>query len=369
MRLRRTSEWRAWVVGAAIGVAWVVAGSTSTPAQWGYPYGYGGFGWGGWVSNPNASWMTGLGNFAKARGQQEVDLARARAINADTVMKWNKAMRERQRQLDAENARKQAQDAAANAEAAFQQSILDGSALNAVLDQILEFNAGGVKAFSADAPLSAEVLRDIPFEAQTEALTVCLDQMTGEDAWPRDLQAPELGTARAAVTRAVDAALAEDAKGEVSPQTAKAIASAVNALRDQYVKTADKETVAFAEADTFLRTLAGLSRMLNSARVQPVVRAIETYKQGDIGDLIGFMQAFNLRFGPARSDRQKAIYQQLYPMLVQVLTDTSGTTDRAAHAAKVQARDTTGQPLQQAAREAFQGMTWDHYAEHDRSAP
>jgi hypothetical protein len=368
MRKRR-GEGRALVVGALLGLAWVAFGSATTRAQWGYPYGYGGYGWGGWVSNPNAQWMTGLGNFARARGQQDVSEAQARSINVDTVLKWNKAMRERQRQIDADNARQKARDDAANAEAAFQESIIDGTALNAVLDQILEFNAGGVKAYSATAPLSPEVLRDIPFEAQTEALSICLDQMTGEDAWPQGLQSPDLGAARAAVTKAVDAALAEDKQGEVSPQTAKAIASSVNALREQYARTADKETVAFAEADTFLRTLAGLSRMLNNARVQPVVRAIESYKEGDVGDLIGFMQAFNLRFGPAQSDRQKTVYQALYPMLVDVLNDTSGTTDRRAQAANARARDTTGRPFQQAARDAFKGMTWDHYAEHDRARP
>jgi hypothetical protein len=355
-----------------LGVVWALAGQgTSAQAQWVYPDGYGAWGWGGWgggsiVSNPNASFMTGLGNFARARGQQEVDFAKARAINERTIERWNKAMRERQRQLDQEKAQKKAQEAAISAARQHQINIENGVALNRVLDQILEFNAGGTKAYAAQAPLSAEVLRDIPFEAQTEAITVCLDQMTGEDAWPDDLQADALGPARAAVQQAVDAALAEDQQGDISEKTAKAVTDVVNKLRAEYMKTADPRAIAYAEADAFLRTLAGLGRMLTNPRVRPVVQAIESYKEGDVGDLIGFMHAFNLRFGPAKSERQRAIYHQLYPMLVDVLRDTSGTEDPQVHAAKVSARDASGKPLQQAARDVFQGMTWEHYQQHDQ---
>lgn len=187
---RGRATWRAWAAGAVLGMAWSIAGHGSpAQAQWGYPGGYGRWGWGGWgggsiVSNPNASFMTGIGNFARARGQQEVDFAKARAINEQTVEKWNKAMRERQRQLDQDKAQKDAAQAEANSARAQRLNIENGTALNRVLDQILEFNAGGTKAYAAEAPISADAIRDIPFEAQTEALTVCLDQMTGEDASP-----------------------------------------------------------------------------------------------------------------------------------------------------------------------------------------
>jgi hypothetical protein len=359
-------------LGLVAGLAWSLAGSgTPARAQWSYPGGYGSWGWGGWgggsiVSNPNASFMTGLGNFAQARGKQEVDFAKARAINEQTVERWNKALRERQRQLDQERAEADAQQAAADAARRHRLNIENGAALNRVLDQILEFNAGGTRAYAAQAELSAEVLRDIPFEAQTEAITVCLDQMTGEDGWPSDLQADALGPARAEAQKAVDAALAEDLDGGISEKTAKAVADSVKQLRAAYAQRADTMSIAFAEADSFLRTLGGLARMLGNPRVQPVVRAIESYKEGDVGDLIGFMHAFNLRFGPAKSDRQKAIYHQLYPMLVDVLNDTSGTRDPQVHAAKVRATDASGKPLQRAAREAFQGMTWEHYEQHDQ---
>lgn len=368
---KQSIGWPTWAAGLALGLLGSLWGhGTPASAQWGYPGGYGRWGWGGWgggsiVSNPNASFMTGLGNFAQARGQQEVSFAQARAINEQTVEKWNKALRERQRQLDQDNARKSAAQAAANAEARTRINLENGSTLNRLLDQILEFNASGVKAYSAQAALAPEVLRDIPFEAQTEALSICLDQMTGEDAWPRDLQADDLGPARSEVQAAVDAALAEDQKGEIRDATTRKVTAAVDKLRTQYLKTADQMSIAFAEADTFLRTLGGLSRMLGNPRARPVVQAIESYKQGTVGDLIGFMHAFNLRFGPAKSDRQKAIYAQLEPMLVSVLNDTSGTKDPQAHAAKTGTTDASGQPLQQAALNAFQGMTWQDYQRPD----
>jgi hypothetical protein len=42
---------------------------------------------------------------------------------------------------------------------------------------------------------------------------------------------------------------------------------------------------------------------------------LEDYQGTTLGDLLSFMQAFNLRFGEAKSYRQRLIYQHIYPML------------------------------------------------------
>jgi hypothetical protein len=76
------------------------------------------------------------------------------------------------------------------------------------------------------------------------------------------------------------------------------------------------------------------------------------------GDLVAFMNAYNLRFGPATTDRQLEIYRTLVPALTEI-------RDRVA--AEVVARpepDRTGKALQAAAKESFKGMDWSQLDAH-----
>jgi hypothetical protein len=345
-------------IRAAVVVGALMAGASGTAdAQyWRYPGGYRGYGWGGWGSpygiDPGAGYMAGLGAYAQGQGAYEVADAKARQMNADTILKWNKALRERQRELRREQEEADARDQAENAARGREYLIESGRTLNDLLDRILEFNPNGSRAYAARAELSPNAIRDIPFEPATEAISICLDQMTGEDGWPEELLEDQFADRREAVTKAIDAALEEDKKGNVSRATMKRVNDAVASLRAQFIESAGDLDLGEAEADEFLKSLAGLGRMLHNPKVKEVLAQLEDYKGGTIGDLIGFMHAFNLRFGPATTDRQKAIYRQVAGQLQQVLADTGGQPDGRLP------RDASGGPLAGAAREAFQGMSW-----------
>ena len=61
----------------------------------------------------------------------------------------------------------------------------------------------------------------------------------------------------------------------------------------------------------------GLTKMLYSPDMEKIIAQLEDYQGTNLGDLLAFMQAFNLRFAPANSYRQRQIYLKLYPMLAQ----------------------------------------------------
>ena len=69
------------------------------------------------------------------------------------------------------------------------------------------------------------------------------------------------------------------------------------------------------------------------------------------------MHAFNLRFGPAASPRQRDIYRTLVPTLSQVLADTGG--QGVAETPPPPAPETGTKPLQSAAKQVFKGMKWN----------
>ena len=356
----RRGTGRFWLLPTAVVLTAFWGGDAS--AQWFYPGGYGGWGWSQWGADPGAGYMAGLGAYAQAQGQRDVSDAQAQSINADTAIKWNKYLRQRQREIDAEKRKADAAQLARDNALARKELIEDGTSLNVLLDQILEFNADGKKAYASRAPLDPAAVRDIPFESQTEAITVCIDQMTARDGWPDALETDALAPQRAAVAQAADAVLEDDAKGDVKPATVKKLQDAIAALRAAYLKRADDSTIEFAEADTFLKTLAGLTQVVKNPRLKEVLAELEMYKQGDVGDLIGFMHAFNLRFGAAVSERQKGLYRTLYPMFLDVLRETGGSPEKFATAG-----DPNGKGFRNAAGQAFKDMKWSHLG--DKTKP
>ena len=79
----------------------------------------------------------------------------------------------------------------------------------------------------------------------------------------------------------------------------------------------------------------GLTKMLYSPNMEKIIAELEDYPGTTLGDLLAFMQAFNLRFAPANSFRQRQIYLKLYPMLADManggsLGDVSGVATGAA---------------------------------------
>jgi hypothetical protein len=344
-------------------VSVVVLLSTDASAQyrrWFYPRGYGGYGWGGWGADPGAGYMAGLGSYAKGIGAYEESDAKAASMNVDTMIRWNKALREQQQIYQSQRAQQDAQNRAALQAKATQAAIENGSALNTLLDRIWEFNPSGIKTDSAKAPLSPSAIRDIPFESATEAITFCLNQMTADDAWPSVLEDERFAADRRAIHDAVEKALQEDAHGTVSSSTVKQINAAVARLRAKFLKATGELDLVYVDADDFTKSLAGLSGMLQNPSLKQVLADLETYKGTSVGDLLALMRTFNLRFAPAESDRQRDIYAALVPMLEQVLVDTSGRGLAEAKQYRPPQSDAKAKPLAPAARQVFKDMSWQN---------
>ena len=77
-------------LGLSLGL---VLPSPGAQAQFMYPGGYGGYGMSRWGADPAAGYMAGLGAFARGQGVYALEKAKADAINVETMIKWNKALR------------------------------------------------------------------------------------------------------------------------------------------------------------------------------------------------------------------------------------------------------------------------------------
>jgi hypothetical protein len=326
-----------------------------------YPGGYGGWGWGGWASDPASGYMAGLGAYARGQGVYEVEDAKAQAINLDTTLKWNKALRARQKAL-----RKQAQEDAANQAAArdervTRQELEDGTTLNQLLSSIYDYDPVVSKASRAQTAIPADTIHDIPFEWDTEAISVCIDQMTAKDALPAALAGEDFTAERTKLRKAAEEVLKEDAKGNVTADAKKRLNAAITAFREKFTKDTPKFDPTYNDATGYFQTLASLSRLLNDPSMKKILAELGKNQDVPVGKLITFMHSYNLRFGPATTDRQRDIYRALAPLLTQVMQDTS------AQAAPPPAVDRSGKDFQNAARDAFKGMDWKHLEAHDKN--
>lgn len=326
-----------------------------------YPGGYGGYGWGGWGADPASGYMAGLGSFARGQGVYQVEAAKARAINLETTLKWNKALRQRQKELAAEQAKRDAAEEVQR-EARVARALLEnGTTLNSLLSQIQDFDPVASKSARSKASLGASAIREIPFQWNTEAITLCLDQMLGKGALPDPLMDSRFDSQRIALGSAVQAAIKEDAKGDVSPNTSKRLADAVSAFHDSFVKAVPDTFSSFPECDEYLTTLGSLTRLLHDPSMKKALVELDEEKPVTIGDLLVFMTTYNLRFGPASNDRQVRIYEVLAARLAEVL---DAVNDSPAPPDAVVPKDAKALPA--AAREAFKGVGWQQLEAHAR---
>jgi hypothetical protein len=345
-------------IGLALGMNLFVS---TASAQWGYPRGYGGYGMSQWGADPAAGYMAGLGSYARGQGTYQLEKAKADAINVDTMVKWNKALRARQAALREENRKKAIERDAERKVRVAELDLKDGTTLNNLLYQILDADPTASKSGRARTSLSASAIREIPFEWDSEAVTVCIDQMTARGAIPGPLMDQRFSDERNALHAAVVPALEEDAKGTVSMATCKQINEAVAKFRAKFMKNSADFEAGYQDSLDYFTTMASLTRLLNDPSMKAFLEKLDENKERTVGDLVGFMNSHNLRFGATTSDRQIQIYSRLVPIL------TAIRDENKLDNANPYPPDTTGEGLRSAAKQAFKPMAWDELDAHARS--
>jgi hypothetical protein len=318
---------------ALLGLALLAATSGQARSQpYYYPYGYGGGGWGfgGWGGTVEGNVLQGMGAFAEGAGVYNYDTATATSINVDTAIRlnqyiWNSELEARQRwnalharrlNLSRDEYKARLKRIRTNPD---QADIDSGEALNAILQDLSDpqfMNGSALRM--ANAPISAAMIREVPFRDETDAITLSLDELTEPKNWPLPLRSDTFKADREAYQKAVDDALEEDKEGgTIKPETVDRVRKAVADLMAKVQATIPiTKQPDHLQAMNYLKGLAGLSRMLEKPNVDAVLAELEKIKNTTAGNLLAFMHTYNLRFAPATTPRQRDIYRGLYPTLV-----------------------------------------------------
>ena len=168
----------------------------------------------------------------------------------------------------------------------------------------------------ANAPVEAKLIRRIPFRDYTDAVTIALDQLTDEKAWPLVLKDHAFDAERKAYIKAVDDALAQDKDGDLSSESIAKVRGAIAALNKRVAEVIPRDRQPdHLTATNYIRGLAGFSKMLEKANVDEVLGQLEKVENTTAGHLIAFMHTYNLRFAPSSTPSQRDAYRQLYAIL------------------------------------------------------
>ena len=94
------------------------------------------------------------------------------------------------------------------------------------------------------------------------------------------------------------------------------VRAAINAAEATAEKVLARNTGDRTEVDKYLKALHGLIGMLDTPAIDVILSGVDKRPEATLGELLAFMDAFNLRFGQATTPRQRTLYQELYPKLV-----------------------------------------------------
>jgi hypothetical protein len=333
-------------------------------AQWNYNYG--GWGWGGWgVASPESAALQGAGYYAMGAGMYNLNTAQAANIDAQTAMMWNdyvaqithESARLHQMRVHSEFQKNQAlYDANQRRirENPGRFEIENGDALNAILDDLTNPKLGSAAQRAAKAPVPASLIAEVPFQNAAERVTLMLDNLREAVKWPEVFEGDQF-TADKEKFDEIRAQLRKEAgDGEISPKSLRDAQEHVTQLRAKVTAQPLPDPLDQKEAMRFLNACSRLLDLLRKPDIQPAIIELRKVQDTTVGNLLGFMNAFNLRFGVAQTLKEKQAYQRLFEIMDgtrdQILAEAkidSAAQARANHsqaAGFLQSLDRSGQP-------------------------
>ena len=331
-------------------------------AQWGY----GGWGYGGWgVGTPDSLETQAAGQYLMGAGVYNYQTAMANNINAQTAIMLNNAW--------AQATHEDAMIHAARVHKEFlrDQSLYDahqkmlrdnpgqvyvenGDALNAAVRDLSDPRLGSSALRAANATVPAALIAGVPFQNASERVTFVFDQLRGASKWPRAFDTPRFAKDKELYNDVVARLRKEDLEGDVSEKTIREARTLVSNLRAKLAAQPLEDEDDQKEALKFINASSAMVGLLEKPDIRPALAELKKVKDTSLGNLLGFMHAFNLRFGKAETLKEKQAYQQLFGILDQ-------TRDQILSEAKLEPK--TKSPL---ASDFYQSFD-DSKARHGRT--
>ncbi len=296
---------------------------TEARAQWGF----GGWGFDGWgVGTPEGAALHGAADFAMGAGMYNLKTAQAMSIDADTAMRFNDYVA----QITREEARtyweRVNQRGARNRELhdARQKQLRDsptrrdiemGDALNAAVADLDDPRISRSALLATKAPIPASLIAEVPFIIASRRITLMMEGLRASVKWP-DVFDDQKFAADQKTFDDLAARLRQQASdGDLSSQTLQEATGFMSDLGTRLEAQPLKDPNHQKEALKFITACTWLVGLLQKPDIGPAILALRKVQNTMVGNLLGFMNAYNLRFGPATTPKQREVYGQLFEIL------------------------------------------------------
>jgi len=182
-----------------------------------------------------------------------------------------------------------------------------------------------------------------------ERVTLMLDQMREAVKWPEVFEGQRFENDRKLFDELrVQIRKEAGENSEISAKTLRGAEAHLNDMRARVTAQPLPDPLDQQEAMKFLTTCQHLVNLMKKPDIQPAMIALRQVKDTTIGNLLGFMHSFNLRFGPATTLKEKQAYNRLFEVLDQ-------TRDQILAEAKIDSTATARATPRQAT-EFFQNL-------------
>jgi hypothetical protein len=266
--------------------------------------------------------------YAMGAGVYNLDTAQARSINTDTAMRYNQyvfesTMEEAKRYTERKHAEIGKNQALYDAhqkklrDNPDPQQIDNGDALNAAVTDLSDPRLGSSSLRAANAPVPSSLIAEVPFYYASERITIMLDGIRNSIKWPEVFEGERFANAQKTFDDLRARVRAEAQNGDVSAKTLREAKSFVNDLRAKLEAEPLKDPDDQKDAMTFITSCTSLLGLLEKPDIRPALVELRKVTDTTIGNLLGFMHYFNLRFGAATTPKERQAYQQLYAILDQ----------------------------------------------------
>jgi len=294
-------------------------------AQWGFD----GWGWWGWgASTPESAALHGAAEFAMGAGIYNLKTAQATSIDADTAMKFNDYVAQVTRESARIHAERGNQRIARNRSLydARQKQLRDnptrrdiemGDALNAAVADLSDPRIGRSSLRAVNAPVPASLIADVPFLIAAERVTLMLNNLSSSIRWSDVFEDERFANDKKTFDDLVARMEGEAYDGDLSPRILGEARGFVNDLRAKLDARPLKDPQDQKEALRFITACTSLLGLLEKPNIGPALLELRKIQDTMIGNLLGFMNSYNLRFGPATTPQQRQAYDRLFGILDQ----------------------------------------------------
>jgi len=288
-------------------------------------------GWGGGATSAVGDIARGEGALAAGMGSYNVQTAEAASINAQTRANWNEYMYQSQLNVNRRYWAKVARNKDINVKAQetiylrlrdnpSKYDIYRGDAMNVLADELANPKIYARSLPTMGAKVPGDMIRDIPFQYASAAITTSIHHILTRGSAPEPLKSGDLYKEERTKLRVIADKIREsgETNAELDPEMLDEAETLIKSLQAKVAKNVPANTRQRTECDNYLKSALGLSKMLRTPAINVILSDAAKRPEVSLGDVLGFMRAFNLRFGVADDPRERMAYDKLYPLLLAV---------------------------------------------------